>query len=184
MTQHLPPPGAEPPLVHPERLAAAPAAETVIDGDFSWLDGGASKPLKPRELMEAYGFDRMLEEIAGGMSVARLAEQIGVSVGGLYQWQNATPERATMVKEARRLAAMAFDEQAEAEIKLANDPISLGRARELATHLRWRSKAVAPKDYGDRQQIDLDAKVQLSSEQLASKLEMLTDRARKLTSTP
>jgi len=167
----------EPPLVHPERLSAPPDERTVVDADLSWLTG---PPLKPRELMAAYGLERMCERIAEGITHTELAADIGVSSGALSYWFSGTPERQAAIKEARRLSAQAFDEQALQAIRGAKDFLTLGIAREEASHLRWRAKAVAPREYGDRQHIDLDAKVQMTPEQAEAKVLALSERARQL----
>lgn len=36
------------------------------------------------------------------------------------------------------------------EIRAASDPFALAKAREVASHLRWRASKIAPTDYGDK----------------------------------
>jgi hypothetical protein len=43
-----------------------------------------------------------------------------------------------------------WDEKAETVLVDAADPFELAKARELAQHYRWRAKAVAPREYGDK----------------------------------
>jgi len=47
-------------------------------------------------------------------------------------------------------SARFWDEKAARVIEAAPDKFELERARELAHHYRWRAKAIAPRDYGDK----------------------------------
>jgi hypothetical protein len=65
-----------------------------------------------------------------------------------------------------------WDEQAEEElVGLGSEatPGDIARARELASHYRWRSKALAPADYGDRQAVEVSGKLSLEQILAASR---------------
>jgi len=53
------------------------------------------------------------------------------------------------------MAAAAWDEKSELLLTNAKDNFELMKAKELAHHYRWRAKAIAPRDYGDKQ-VDQD----------------------------
>ncbi len=107
--------------------------------------------LKPRASKCAdFGLDRICDAIANGGSMTAIAVAAGTSVGGLSSWIAADAERSARVREARIVSARVWDEKAEAAIEGAKDAISLGKARELAQHYRWRASKIAPKDYGDK----------------------------------
>jgi hypothetical protein len=54
------------------------------------------------------------------------------------------------MREARAKSAKVWDEKAEQVVRDAPDKFELEKARELAHHYRWRAKAIAPRDYGDK----------------------------------
>lgn len=88
--------------------------------------------------------------IASGVSMTAISQEIGVSIGSLITWLDGDAERSARVREARSKSAKVWDERAEEVIRLAPDKFELERARELAHHYRWRAKAIAPRDYGDK----------------------------------
>lgn len=117
----------------------------------------AEKP--PREYeapaqgkLDAYGVDAVCNDIADRKSLTAIAEAVGVSIGTLLTWLDKDPERSARVREARRVVARLWDEQAETEIRAAGDDFELRRAKELAHHYRWRAAKVAPAEFGDKLQ--------------------------------
>lgn len=103
-----------------------------------------------REALDAFGIDAVCERIGEGESLTAIAEQVGVSIGSLLTWLKADAERSARAREARKATAQTWDEKAEAELRAATDAFELARARELASHFRWRAKAIAPLEYGDK----------------------------------
>lgn len=79
-----------------------------------------------------------------------ISADIGVNISTLIEWAEEDPQRSARMRAARELAARAWDELAELNIAAASDPFELSKARELAQHYRWRAKAVAPREYGDK----------------------------------
>lgn len=57
--------------------------------------------------------------------------------------------------------ALHWDERAEAAISAASDEFELRKAKEISHHYRWRASKIAPKDYGDKQQVEHSGKVGL-----------------------
>jgi len=103
-----------------------------------------------RDLLAALGIEAVCQGLIGGRSLTSLARENGVGVATLLDWIESSPERSALAREARTHAARIWDERAEECITMAADPFELAKARELAQHYRWRAKAVAPRDYGDR----------------------------------
>jgi len=58
------------------------------------------------------------------------------------------------VREARQIASTWYDEQALIVVRNARDNFESGKARDEAHHLRWRASKIAPKEYGDKQQVE------------------------------
>lgn len=103
-----------------------------------------------RQKCENLGVDNLCLEIMDGKSMTSIAESIGIAISSLTDWIERDPERCARVREARRATAQFWDEKAESVIQLAPDNFELNKARELAHHYRWRAKAIAPRDYGDK----------------------------------
>lgn len=114
--------------------------------------------------------DEVCQELAAGGTLTGIARDSGWGVSTLLVWIDADAERSARVKAARMAAARMWDEKATQVIEDAADPFALAKAKELAHHYRWRAKAIAPKEYGDKVSMDLDARVtnatELSSEEL------------------
>lgn len=100
--------------------------------------------------MDAYGIDKVCEDIAEGRSLRAIAEKAKSSLTRLLAWIEADPDRSARVRDARSSMARVWDDKAESEIREAKDEFELRKAKELAHHYRWRASKVAPKEYGDR----------------------------------
>ena len=145
-----------------------PPAEARLGGDpVARIPTGTKKvvkiPDKPsttqsKDVLDRVGLDEICEHIAEGKSYRALCAKYGVSMGGLTRWLGADPERVLACASARQIASQAWDELATEEVRNAADPLALAKARELAIHYRWRSKAVNPKAYGDKMQAEVEVK--------------------------
>lgn len=119
--------------------------------------------------LEAFGVDALCEGIGEGHSLTFLARDIGVSIGLLLAWIEADPERSARVRETRATMGKVWDEKAEDAIKQADDEFKLKKAKELAHHYRWRAKAIAPREYGDRMQLEHDVTGNLAEDLKAAR---------------
>jgi transposase-like protein len=97
-----------------------------------------------------FDIDLICDMISTGESLTSIAKQIGIHAANLIRWIENDSQRSARAKEARIRSARIWDEKAEAVIAAAPDKFELDRARELAHHYRWRAKAIAPRDYGDK----------------------------------
>jgi hypothetical protein len=124
--------------------------------------------------LDEYGIDALCEALLTGTSQAAIAGASGVSQSALVRWIAADPERSARVREARITAARHFDERAEQVLKDAADPFELAKARELASHYRWKASKSNPREYGDKIEIDQKTTItDLTEEQLDAKLARL-----------
>lgn len=102
--------------------------------------------------------DDLLERIDSGEMLTAIAASVGKSKSMLGRWIAADEGRSARVREARILAAEAWDAAAQAGIEGAADPFELAKAKEIAHHLRWRASKIAPKVYGDKIQTEVTGK--------------------------
>src|SRR5271165_2749551 len=97
-------------------------------------------PPAARAKLDAFGIDAVCKLITDGVGIRGIAAEAGVSTGSVLTWLERDPEHSARVREARRLTAWHWDEEAERAIKdAAPEPAELMRARELAFHYRWRA---------------------------------------------
>lgn len=125
-------------------------------------------------LCDAMGIEDLCERLIAGESQRAIAESIGVSQATLINWIAADPERSAHAREARIAAARSFDEKAEQFLIDAGDPFELAKARELASHYRWKASKSNPREYGDKMEIEQKTTItDLTEEQLDAKLAFL-----------
>jgi hypothetical protein len=138
--------------------------------------GGRSAPAQDK--LSAIGAEGIALRIANGETYREIAGSVGVSLGVLCHWIEATPERSQACARAREISAQAFEERAQEEIEDAKDPFELAKAKELAVHWRWRAKAVNPRRYGDKVAVggadDLPAIKGMPDDALQAKIAALT----------
>lgn len=107
-----------------------------------------------QDKITAFGLNALCERIADGHSMTSTAHHIGVSIGTLITWIEADAERSARMREVRAQTAKLWDEKATKVIEDAPDEFELKKAKELAHHYRWRASKIAPKEYGDRLEIE------------------------------
>lgn len=116
-----------------------------------------------RAKLDAYGIDQFCEDICAGKSQAEIAEAIGVSEWALIDWKTRDPERSARAQAVIRMMAQSWAEKAQKAIETAGDGVTmetpqavelkkfeLAKARELASHLRWRAAVGDPKGHGGK----------------------------------
>jgi transposase len=108
-------------------------------------------PPTARDALNEFGIDAICQDVSDGKSLTAIAKSVGTTIGSICTWLAADPERSARATAARRTTAWYWDEQAERELREA-EPTTEGiaRARELASHFRWRSSKINPRDYGDK----------------------------------
>lgn len=111
-----------------------------------------------QEKLDSVGLDAVCAKIFEGLSLTAIAQEAAVSIGTLLTWISKDPERSARVREARAECAKLWDEKAEHGLEGAEDALQLAKAKELAHHYRWRAAKTAPRDYGDKQAVELTGK--------------------------
>lgn len=103
-------------------------------------------------MAEWYGLteEAILERIEDGDSLSEIAASVGKNRSMLTRWIAQDEQRSARARSVRALAAAAWDEKAEAEIRQASDPFELSKAKELSHHYRWRASKIGHKEYGDK----------------------------------
>ena len=109
-----------------------------------------TRPPVSRAKCDAFGLGKICESITAGESMTAIAAHIGVHVSTLIEWIEEDSQRSARAREARHRSARLWDERAEHVITVAGGPFELNKAKELAHHYRWRAKAIAPREYGDK----------------------------------
>jgi hypothetical protein len=112
------------------------------------------KETPAKDALDAFGIDQVCELLAGCKTMTEIADMAGVSKGTFISWVTDDADRSARVKGARALAATYWEEKATQVIEDAPDEFELKRAKELAHHYRWRASKIAPKEYGDRLEVD------------------------------
>jgi terminase small subunit-like protein len=112
-------------------------------------------PMPPvaQDKINAYGLDAVCDDILNGLALRTIAKNLGVDIAQLCRWK-AQPQHSARVTEALAATAEYWDQVAVDGIAQARDAFELAKARELAHHYRWRASKIAPKLYGDRQQVE------------------------------
>jgi transcriptional regulator with XRE-family HTH domain len=120
------------------------------------------------------GIDDICGWLVSGVSQTKIAQNLGVSPATLATWFSSDIERSARAREARILAASAHVDKAEQVLTDAADPFELAKARELASHYRWKASKSDPRGFGDK--IEIDQKTTIISQTD----EQINDRIRQL----
>ncbi len=120
---------------------------------------------------QALDEDEVFSRIAEGESLNAIAKSLKISESALREWTGKTEERSAKYARARELRAHVF---AERIVSLANDTVQ-GTVRPEAARvaidaLKWTASKMLPKVYGDRQQLDVDARVKTVREMTEDEL--------------
>lgn len=128
------------------------------------------------EKLDQLGVDALCDRICAGESQTAIARDLGIGVATLCRWIAADVERSARVREARISAARSFDDMAEYELRSAGDAFELAKARELASHYRWKASKADPRGYGEKIEIDQKTTLtDLTEEQINAKLAKLLE---------
>jgi hypothetical protein len=131
--------------------------------------------------LDALGIDEVCDRIVGGESQTSIAISAGVHVATLCRWLAADPQRSARAREARLASASGSADKAEEVLAAAADPFQLAKARELASHYRWKASKANPREFGEKLEIDQKTTVtDLTEEQLDAKLALLLEAGRKV----
>ena len=131
-------------------------------------------PEAPVSPLDALGIEAICDRLTAGESQTAIAKSAGVHVATLCRWLAADPQRSACAREARLAWAASFADLAVQKLEEAADPFALAKARELASHYRWKASKANPREFGDKIEIDQKTTVtDLTEEQLDAKLARL-----------
>lgn len=111
----------------------------------------------------------IIRRIEDGEALAAIAASVGRARSKLTEWLQADEARWERSARACVSAAGAWDEKAEQVLAKAKNPLALAKARELAHHYRWRASKIAPRQYGDKQQIEHSGRLGIEQLVIASR---------------
>ena len=135
----------------PPRKHVLTAVRTEAQRRAGGLVPASEKPAPGRSPKTGHlSIDAICDAICETKSMRQIAEELNVSLPRLLDWIEADAERLARAREARRRTALLWEERAEAVLAQAGDTFELQKARELAHHYRWRAKAIAPREYGEK----------------------------------
>lgn len=120
--------------------------------------------------LDAVGIAPIAELAAAGKTLREIAAQLKLSAITLARWVKQNPDRQAEFAEAERIGAQYWDDEAQRVLEGAIDATTLARAKELASHYRWRAKAMDGSRYADKQSVDLQGQVRLSADQIEARL--------------
>lgn len=106
--------------------------------------------MKKQRKSDNFDIDEICELIVAGNSITAIAKGLGVPHSHLLMWIERDQDRSVRAREARRVTAQLWDEQATALIAKAGNSLDLAKAKEIAHHYRWRASKISPKIYGDK----------------------------------
>ena len=102
------------------------------------------------KVLDDFGIEAVANAIIDGRTLTGIARDLGMARSTLLAWIAADRERTQRAIDARRLSAAAFDEMAEEALLAAKDQTEVARARELASHYRWRASKADPANFAER----------------------------------
>ena len=111
--------------------------------------------------------EEVIDFVEAGESLSSISTRLGVSRRSLCRWMRAEGAWQAYL-DARQDAAEAYDEMALQVLRDAGDTKEeIARAREMASHYRWRAKSLNQQTYGDRQSIEVKTDIsQMTDEQV------------------
>lgn len=132
------------------------------------MPGGRKVVWTPEAIAEAFPY--ICERIAKGKSLATICDEDHISVATVRKWINEDPELEKRYVRAREDQA---DYYADEIMKIADEATdaNLGRLRVEAR--KWVAAKLKPKTYGERLQLDADVRIELTDDQLESRLAQL-----------
>lgn len=126
------------------------------------------------QTLDALGIEAILDMIEEGKWLKQIATAIGVNRRRLHEWINEDATRRQAVATARVEAAHTFTMKAEQvllDLEADATAATIAKARELRSHYHWMASRMNPKDYGDRQTVEiLTPADKLSDEEIEKEL--------------
>ncbi len=103
-------------------------------------------------MLDAYGEERVLEDIAGGMTIQEVSDVFGMSVQMFYLWLKQDAERGRVYREMRQAMASGILDEALAIADGATNE-TLGVDRERIRIRTWLAERWNREEYGAPQAV-------------------------------
>ena len=128
----------------------------------------------PRIIPEGLIPEHILDRVERGESLRTISEEIGFNRRSLCRWLKENDAWQGYL-DARMEAAEACDEEAFRVLATAVETkAGISKAREMASHLRWRAKALNKGVYGEHQTIDVKSEIsEMTDEQIKARIAAL-----------
>lgn len=94
----------------------------------------------------------VINRIAQGERTSDIARELGVTPAALYTRYSGNES----YREARKNGTAVRIDLAEKEIEVADDPLTLARAREVHRSVAWRASVEHPDAWGDKKHITIE----------------------------
>jgi len=107
-----------------------------------------------RTELDQLGIDGLCDRIINGESQRKICASLGITLAIMGRWIALDPDRSARVREARMQAADAYADMAEDDLEALParpEPGEVAKARELASHRRWKAAMANPERYAPRQ---------------------------------
>ena len=110
--------------------------------------------------------DAILQRVAGGESLRSICVAFDMPPESTVRtWAASNADFGERLRQAREASASHWDEQAERVLVEAEGTREeLARAKELAQHYRWRASKYAPRDYGDRVDLNVTGTIAIAAQ--------------------
>jgi hypothetical protein len=95
-------------------------------------------------------------QVADGDALSAVCKRLSITREAVRQWREKDQEFAAAFSIAREQAADAIADEARELLEKAKpkDMVEIALLRERVQHLRWTAKALNPRRYGDRTQVE------------------------------
>jgi len=110
--------------------------------------------LPRRTELDELGIDGLCDRIVNGESQRKIALSLGIDPATLTRWISSDAQHSARVREARMQAADTYADMAEDDLEALParpEPGEVAKARELASHRRWKAAMANPERYAPRQ---------------------------------
>ena len=135
-----------------------------------------------RAKLDEIGIDAICVMFEAGKMQRQIAREIAVDDTILLKWIAADEQRSARARESRARGAAVWDELAIEELQGIPDEATQGqiaRAREIASHYRWRASKLGRAEYGEKTEIEHSGSIQaMTDEQVDQRLRDLMTKAK------
>ncbi|MGI4798438.1 MAG: hypothetical protein ACRYF2_04080 [Janthinobacterium lividum] len=110
--------------------------------------------------------EAILQRIAGGESLRSICAAPDMPAESTVRtWGASQIGFGEQLRQAREASASHWDEQAERVlVEAVGTREELARAKELAQHYRWRASKYAPRDYGERVDLNVTGAIAIGAQ--------------------